>query len=153
MKEKKRQDALKTVLVTEETEKEPKTEKTKKDSVSGKTAETAASGENVVVPNEGKDIEKVAKAAPEEVNEESGDKEEKMEEFLSFSTRDLTFDIEDPAANSNNKEENNEVDSSKFDEMDIKMVMLFADVARKQAVKALLRNNNQCFEAIFELTK
>ena len=217
IKEKIRKDALKSALVTEETEMEPETEKTKKDSVSGKPAETAASGENVVVPDAEKEEEKVAGAVAKKVIEESGDKEKIIEELESLWTtrlkilKDLKIDIEDPA-NANIQEEDSgknvvmsdegkdeeevagaapeeilcevkvktgyvsvetkdipsdsdetieisydsedsddKVDISQCNEKDIKLVMEKANVTRSQAVKALLRNNNQCGEASMEL--
>ena len=134
--------------VTEETEKVPEDEKTKKDSISGKTAETGASGENAVVSDEGKDEEKVAEAAPEEVLCEVKVKTG----YVSEETKDISSDSDETIEISFDSEDSdNKVDISKCDEKDIKLVMEYAKVTRSQAVKALLRNNNQCFETSVEL--
>ena len=158
MKEELRQYALKITLVTEETEKVLKTEKTKKDSVFGKTAETAAPGENVVVPGEGKDEEKVAEAASKEVlckvKEKKGYVSEETKDISSDSdeTIEISYDSEETIEISFDSEDSDDkVDVSKCDEKDISLVIEHAKVTRSQAVKALLRNNNQCFEASVEL--
>ena len=57
----------------------------------------------------------------------------------------------DEEDSSDSSEDCDEVYSSQCDEKDIKLVMENANVTRNQAVKALLRNNNQVVEASVEL--
>ena len=58
---------------------------------------------------------------------------------------------QDPPARANIQEEDSDDEVDSFldcDEKDIRLVMEQANVTRKQAVKALLKNSNQFFEAL-----
>ena len=111
-----------------------------------------------ILPKERKDEEKVVDAAPDadlsEVKVETGYASEETIEITSLSEETIEISSNsdsDEEDSSDSSEDCDEVYSSQCDEKDIKLVMENANVTRNQAVKALLRNNNQVVEASVEL--